>query len=475
MKKYTPLTTLLEEYKKENEKVKELREKRKSAGIIKLEITKADSVDFFLVSANLNKASLSVVLKQLLDKIDIPYLVDNVSLSGKVTTRFEKIPLLKAINILLESKGLFADFQKDVLVVKYGFVEKLQTSATLTDSSSSFTEDDTAEPSILFEVPLNYLETDIALTLLNSLIGDGDLKFGTQPNINTIFLSGPKNEIIKATKLLKKADREPSHIIIEALVVEFDVGALEQLGADVTDVASGALNNGSTNIGEDVTSIIRTITFTGGTHLANTDPETFTAMIDALISDNKARVVSRPYISTLSGEKATIDITHDRHVIVQESSEGASITTIDPISAGVMLEITPTVLADDIVRIEVDVEDSHFLTVSGDIVVEVDKSKAHTTMQIESGQSIIIGGLTKNKESFENSGLPWLRHIPIINWFTAKQKRILTEEEVIIYITPHIWRPDLNIPLVKPDILKVKESSNPSLFEKLGIRDDKDR
>ncbi|MGR3221024.1 MAG: type II and III secretion system protein, partial [Candidatus Anammoxibacter sp.] len=183
----------------------------------------------------------------------------------------------------------------------------------------------------------------------------------------------------------------------------------------------------------------------------------FTAIIDLLISNEKARLISRPFVSALSGTEAVIHITNDKWVIVESSSDGATITAPAPITSGVVLKITPTLLpGNNMIRMDIFVEDSQFIQPDVDVAVEVDKNSVSTITQVENGTTFIIGGLVSNRRQWKNSGFPILRKIPIINMLFAKQSSQFTEKEVAIYVTPNIWEPSLSPPLSEEGTFKVE-------------------
>jgi len=68
-------------------------------------------------------------------------------------------------------------------------------------------------------------------------------------------------------------------------------------------------------------------------------------------------------------------------------------------------------------------------------------------MQVPSDRSIIIGGLMFNSRSASNAELPFLRHVPILNFFTANQQRTDVDKEVMIVVTSHRYKPGPRTPL----------------------------
>ena len=59
----------------------------------------------------------------------------------------------------------------------------------------------------------------------------------------------------------------------------------------------------------------------------------------------------------------------------------------------------------------------------------------------------MIGGLNSRYRISENSGLPWVRNIPLLNAFLAEQGALETRSELVVYLTPYVWVPGLETPL----------------------------
>lgn len=496
MRKDKELASLLEAYVKENARLEEEKKNREKQIIKKLEVVKAESGDDLLVSVNLKDAPLDVVIHRLLDETNLPYLLDNVKLEDKVTARFEKLPLKKAMDLLLRPSGLSCVIKDSVLIIQEGETaqppvpspdssdasssRKSSKSSKSSDTSSSSESSDapgTPVKKVQVEVPMKHISTDAAVKLLDGLFhaaGDNGgrfVNFGDNPANNTIFLYGSEENVKGAVRMLKKADRSLAHVVIESLVIEFDSDAMEKLGVDIFNYAYKRYRKLDTNFGS---LLENAITFDYKSTSESNRIRQFSAAIDLLISQDKAQVISRPYISTLAGKTAKINITRDRYVLIQTSDKGASVVTTQPISAGIILKITPTVLPDQRIRMDVEIEESQFIPTIENIATEVDKNSASTTMLLESGQAIIIGGLVLNRQTASNAGAPWLRHVPGLNLLFSNRQSETTRQEVMIYMRPRIWKPEMSVPLVEKDSFTIKEKKNVfddfTDFEKLGIQ-----
>jgi type II secretory pathway component GspD/PulD (secretin) len=442
------------------------------------------------------------VIGRIFHEANISYVVEPGLLHGTVTSRLTDVPLLLAINSLLEPSGLIAIEQNNVMTIKERGMESELSARTL--QSRGFADKsmpDSKVPStaaaqkkpervsdkqsgsdkpggagdaaktdaasvvrsqsngiVTKEVPLTHLDPAMASTFLEGLAkqaasdGDAGLRFSSQPYTNTVFLSGSPAQVERAAQALRGADRDPAHVVIEVLVVELDSAYEEELGAD--------LKNLTTQGGNQFTTAFGSLTNPALVYAAGVkNPRGFRAEIQALVSTNKARIIARPYLATASGRKAKIEITKDQYVIVQQAVSGASITAPQAVGTGVKLEILPQVARDGKVRMDVSVEQSQFVNPDNDnVVTEVARNVAQSTMEVESGQAILIGGMTQHISATTNSGLPWLRHVPILNVLFAKLEADSRRQEVLVYLTPYIvWSPDLTAPIPDSEAFSPQE------------------
>jgi protein transport protein HofQ len=448
VKKSKGLKTILEAYKKENSSLQRKEEIKDSHGIKELSMIK--SGPDFLITLDLKEASLPVVVKRILDESKMAYQMGDIVLNGNVTSRFKNKPLVPSLKLILSSHGYFCELKNGVLM--FG---DLQIGSDPSDPKAP------PEPMRIVqkEIAIDFLDADEITSILTGLYpvhsrngSGGGINFAVNANRGMLYIRGPGDEVQKAVKIIRLADRDQKHVVIEAMVVEFDSDAFEQLGVDLSNAAGGEISALATQFGSITTNAI---TFTQTDNVKSA--ATFTAAVNFLVEQEKAELITRPYLSTLSGKPAQVHITRDRYVVVQEAQEGASITSSTPISSGVMMKITPFIRPGGKIRLDFDIEDSVFVPTSGNVITEVDKNQVSTSMMVSSGRSIVIGGLVLHNESLSNSGLPWLRHIPGLNWLFSKQRRNVDIREVMIYITPTIWEPELNVPLIEPDALSIPE------------------
>lgn len=461
------LAALLDAYRKQEAQIRERQRQAVEQGIRRLEIRKTP--DGHLVTVDLDRASLAPVIRQILDQSQVPFLVlDDASLGGEVTARFENFALVQAVNFLLRGQGLSATLEQGLLIIREGGAERPagEVSPTTSRSSGEQSGQETASrPTETRTVPLKYMEGAVALKFLQDLFAGGEsserISVSYQPYTNTLSLMGPARQVAKAASLLRRMDTEPSHVFIEALVIEVNSDAIKQLGVELqklaTQVGPGDLRDVASAFGVPG---VPASTFTYLRTLQHAQT-TITGIINLMVSSERARIISRPYLSTVSGREAKIDISVERYAITQSVSGGTTVTTTTPVAAGIRLGIIPIVLKDRRMQLSLSVEDSQFVdAVIPNISVIKDRNLASTTMMVESEQSVIIGGLVLDRRTEQNAGLPYLRNIPVVNFFTAQQGTSAQKQEVVIFITPHVWTPGMTPPLAEPHAFKVPEAKD---------------
>lgn len=257
-----------------------------------------------------------------------------------------------------------------------------------------------------------------------------------------------------------RLDIASNQVYIEGMVLEVSSDGLNELGVQYDRVDPG--NKGSIGLGilgasptsaggAPVISLIRdTLLKTSGT------PEQTLIQIQALVSEGKAEVLSRPSVLTLNNRQATIQILD----IVQFPIQEATITgsgdivqsafTFEAVRPGITLNLRPRISdSNDYVSLEIDVTVEALVTAnngevrnaSGDVIATKPGSSARrvqTYARIPDRTPIIIGGLiSSDKETIRNR-LPGLGSIPGLGALFGGTRKTYDKREVIIVLTPYV-------------------------------------
>lgn len=452
---------LMELYRTQDEMAAERRSRTGRSGINQLDLKTDPTAGGLQLSVDLDNARLATVMSEILAAPDIYYRAGAVRFQGSVSARFSEMPLVPALNILLRETGVSAVMRDGLLSLSYA-VEGVPPAGATADQSVAYIR------TLSREVVLKHLAAPDVVNLLNDLFAPSDETDGTEfsvgsiAELNAVYLSGPANVVTDALGVLARADRPVAHVIISALVVDIDTSSVETLGVQFSDLSDGSFNVASIIPNTTTGNVVATFEELAG------NTAQLTATIKFLAAQNIAHVLSRPYIATRSTMPATIEIVDDQFARVDTSSDNASIITTDSITAGISMNITPIVMADSSIRIDVSIEDSRFNATAGDIIIAKERSAASTSMIVKSGQTIVIGGLSSRYRATEKSGLPWLRKLPLISFLTAEQGALETQTELVVYLTPYVWIPGMDVPLPLQNKLSIEYPELLSI-ERFGI------
>ena len=98
------------------------------------------------------------------------------------------------------------------------------------------------------------------------------------------------------------------------------------------------------------------------------------------------------------------------------------------------LTVTPTVSFNNYVTMEVDVKDDK---VYADQTGKTEKA-IKTKLMVKSGDTVVIGGIFKEDKTETETGVPWLRKIPILGWLFGAAKKESKRSELLIFLTPTV-------------------------------------
>ncbi|MHB0998496.1 MAG: type II and III secretion system protein family protein [Armatimonadota bacterium] len=182
------------------------------------------------------------------------------------------------------------------------------------------------------------------------------------------------------------------------------------------------------------------------------------ARIRALVTQNKARVLSQPNLLVLDGREASMLVGGEIPIPVVQS---ASIGTAASVSVlfkefGVKLRILPVITGDNSMQLKIMPEVSSLdfgnaVVFSGFVIPAFSTRRAETTVNILDGQSLMIGGLISKDTSKLVKKIPLLGDIPIIGELFKSRSYKNGDTELVIIVRPEILEPGASTPLELPE------------------------
>jgi general secretion pathway protein D len=180
---------------------------------------------------------------------------------------------------------------------------------------------------------------------------------------------------------------------------------------------------------------------TTGLQLINIGPGgDIRAVLHALGTDGRSRVISTPRVMVLDNEKATINvgdqISVDTGASTGTGTGGTVVTTRQYLSTGVILSVTPRINAGGRVTLDVNQEVSNPTSDSAN--PNIATRKAQTVVTVSSGETMVLAGLISDLNSTGSYGLPLLSKIPLIGGLFGSQSLIKKRTELVLLITPTV-------------------------------------
>lgn len=264
---------------------------------------------------------------------------------------------------------------------------------------------------------------------------------------NALIFQGSATEWGRLLPLIRQMDKAPRQVMIEVTVAEVTLTDDQEFG-----VAWLARNSGLGRFDGKVTSGV--LGGTGGAglnYLLDIGGET-RASLKALAAQDRISVLSTPRLLVKSGEEANIDVGTEVPTIsaqatsnIQTGGNTGIIQTIQYRKTGILLNIKPVVYSNDRVDIEMRQEVSEALPVGSDASVSspaIFNRSVSTSLSLKDGSAILIGGLMSNRETSGNSGVPYLKDVPVLGNLFKTQKRGRNKTEMVLMIVPYIIETD---------------------------------
>jgi len=299
-------------------------------------------------------------------------------------------------------------------------------------------------PLAVEEKPELFLET-VTLKFLEA----GNLKFalaGMSSKYGSISIDDKSNSLIvcdtneilgKIVAQIEKADKTPEQIMVEVVILDVKLVDDAEIGVDWTKLFSP-----EKNIAYEQT-IIPTTAATGG--FLTLTKYSIAGTVRALQEIRNVEILASPRILVASGKEAYIQTTEEiPYKELTQSTGGTSenaITSTQFKDVGVTLKVKATVVDGKKILMTIEPEQSVNTGQAGvgDTTVPViDKRKASTTLIMEDGQVLVMGGLRKKETINTKSQLPLLGDIPLVGFLFSNDKRVVQNSELMVLVSPHI-------------------------------------
>jgi general secretion pathway protein D len=287
------------------------------------------------------------------------------------------------------------------------------------------------------------------------------------PANNALVITAPPKMMHAVMDIIDKLDIRRPQVLVEAILAEVDVSKEADLG-----VNWAAYNNGNTNVpvgafiapvsGTSLVDLAQAIQNTGNVTTPLLQGTTigigrlagagvnFVAVLRALRADTNTNIVSTPSAVTMDNQEAELKVTQEVPFITGQftnttASTGGTVNpfqTIQREDVGTILKVTPTISAEgNQLTLKLSIESSSLGTKpAGAVDLVTNKRTITTTVLIEDGGVVVLGGLIENDRTGGETRVPFLGSIPIIGNLFKVRNVTATKNNLMVFIRPKILR-----------------------------------
>lgn len=394
------------------------------------------------------------------------------SVKGKISISLADVEPLKILEIISKTKSLQLLQEAGVYIVTASSVEVMQSYVFPIKFGSAETLKEAVIMSLDPDVDrlpnstTRIKNTDGSYTYRYTYRSDDDDSGGddyaenikrkdrvyVNPETNSLILYGTPTEYERVRNLLETLDVELKQVSVEAKILAIDKEATKNLGVEWywssipqnSSVRRDNMKNsnayGLIQFGRSFGESVIDNSSSGGLR----NEWYFGAQINALVTDGKAKILSRPNVTTIQGREAVINVGSSVPVPKISSTNTSTTTEIDYRDAGIILRYTPRINSDGTITATIHTEVSTPQYVADIGAYRFNTRSADTTVTVRDGEPMIIGGLIGAEEAKSVSKIPFLGDLPILGALFRNHRKSKTESELVIFLTAHVLESNSN-------------------------------
>jgi len=393
------------------------------------------------ISLNFFETDIKNVFRILMDVSGKNFAIDK-DVSGKVTLSFDKpVPWDQVLDLVLKMNRLGMVYEGDIVriaTLKALKAEEEERQAMLAAEQKAKEQKKALAPLVTAYIPINYANAkDDVLPHIIPTEGRG--KITVDERNNQIIITDIADKIKKAKEIVKKIDKVTPQVMIEARIVEATDTFSREIGTSWAIEGTRTDGNLGGELGFDMSATNPPTSSLGAigiqfTRLIGNTFQVVDARLQASESEGNVKIISAPKILTLDNKAAKIKqgLAYPYNKL---DADGNTTTEFKDIA--LELEVTPHITPDERVTMKIVIKNNEIGAVINNQVSFTTK-EAYTELLVDDGDTIVIGGIRKTRTDIGESGLPYLRKIPVLGWLFKTKSDEKSLEELLIFITPRV-------------------------------------
>jgi type IV pilus assembly protein PilQ len=379
------------------------------------------------ISLNLKDADIRDVIN-LISRTSGKNFVLPSDANAKVTLNVKDTPWDQVLRIILLNAGL--GYQKLGNVYRVAKAGELQ--KEINDAAESAKKSGDLIPVETRLYALSYAQADTVQNNTKDFLTTRG-KVSVDKRTNTLVVSDIPETLERIARYIKSIDRQTAQVLIEGRVVEAKKSFSRNFGLEWgvarTGGGSGTFGWGSTTSTEPANGASMTNILGGPRNLSLGAWSIVSATLEAAESENHVKTIASPRIVVRDNQSATIQ-QGDRINLPPDNK------LVDVL---LKLTVTPQVTTDGYVMLNVDFTRDF----PSQQTREISTRKAQTELLVESGRTVVVGGVFTNISDEQERGFPWLRSVPLLGaLFRGFKSTIEEANELLMFISPRILNPE---------------------------------
>ena len=289
---------------------------------------------------------------------------------------------------------------------------------------------------------INYVGADEIKSTISSILAQGE---GVAVNVstNSIVVRASAKNIDRIEKVIQSIDKPPLQVHVQAKIIEVQTGNGDNSNPSTFGFSWQYLSNSGLSLGQFIGQQPPTQDAAAPGMYAQVVKNNLTAYFAALEKKGNYDVVASPSITAINHQEAEIFIGGKIGYRELLTTTTGTLQDIQYLETGTKLRFTPHITNDGYIRMEIypTVSDGN-LTDDG-LPVETTTETKNFVM-VKDGETVVIGGLTKNYKTKTEIGVPYLSAIPLLGNFFKRTELVQQKREIMVLITPTIISPEFN-------------------------------
>lgn len=283
-----------------------------------------------------------------------------------------------------------------------------------------------------------------------------EISITADPATNSLIIFASKADYEKLKALLEKLDIKRRQVLVEAMLLE--VGLDNNQTTSTSFITSTGGKDGgmiAQNNGADIMNILKDPASVQNFSVAAASAGTLsigdaikiptqTILLNAVRSNSNVNILSAPTILTTDNEEAEIVVGQNVPFVTSTATNSTDLNntfnSVDRQDVGITLRLTPQISSSDTLALQIFTEVSTVVSTDPKLGPTTAIRTTQTSVVSKDGQMIVIGGLMSDDRNASESGVPYLKDIPVLGHLFRSTVDRHQRTNLLILLTPRIIR-----------------------------------